>query len=97
MARRQDPAIQHFLRMGIAMAAAVALAAVRRMRHRHAFLPPSVTDSWLLILFPWIAGHLTFYILFSPFMAVALAAGVARGAARGRACVASGPGRARTW
>jgi hypothetical protein len=59
-----------FLANAGAMVAALAVAAFRRLADRRAFWPPSARDSRLLILLLWIAGHLAFYSLFAPFMAV---------------------------
>ena len=59
-----------FLINAAAMAAVAANVFVGRLSDRRALFPPSPADAQLLILFLWIAGHVSFYSLFAPFMAV---------------------------
>jgi 4-amino-4-deoxy-L-arabinose transferase-like glycosyltransferase len=59
-----------FLLNAAAMAIAVTIALVGRPAGWRAYLEPNPANARILILFLWIAGHVGFYSLYAPFMAV---------------------------
>jgi len=59
-----------FLANAGAMILVVAIALVRWLADQRMPFPPNPANARLLILLLWIAGHLSFYSLFAPFMAV---------------------------